>query len=563
MTIIGSILGWIARHLLVFVLLVAALVVYAQIRPAPGSSTALKTSITNLTNAETELRAHVATLQGRAVTGLDAAQRTSLAAIDQRLAVLQQQRAEAARRKPAAADILRAPQAAIVADTRHRIDTALITQEIDFLQLLRANVETRGRALTLENQVAAHNRRIEALDVAWRADQANIAALPPTWSPNRYIREGLVLRDLADVYAERQATNRKTRAAELAARDSKTALRRQLGDIRELATPAIAIAALEAPIAELSTAAQSQREKLESTLEREARRWYDRLGIGNFLWPAFGILLAIILTPFAIRTLFYWVLAPLASLQAPIQLLASAAPIPLPKDRSAVSRAIALAPGQELLVRQGFEQTVSLTGAKATQWLLDAHHPFSSLVSGLYFLTRIRGGPGDIITVSATHDPFAEVAVLTLPDGAAAVLQPRAIAGVIQPQAQPLRITSHWRLGTLNAWLTWQLRFLVFHGPAEIILTGGRGVRIEPALAGRSIGQDQLIGFSAGIAYSTGRTETFIPYLFGREPLLKDRIAAGAGVLIAEEAPMAGRSTKGIARGLEGATDALLKVFGI
>ena len=107
------------------------------------------------------------------------------------------------------------------------------------------------------------------------------------------------------------------------------------------------------------------------------------------------------------------------------------------------------------------------------------------------------------------------------------------------------------------------MRFLVFHGPAEIILTGRRGVRIEPALAGRSIGQNQLIGFSAGLAYSTGRTETFLPYLLGHEPLLKDRVAAGTGVLIAEEAPNAGRARSGIKRGLEGAADAMLKVFGI
>lgn len=107
------------------------------------------------------------------------------------------------------------------------------------------------------------------------------------------------------------------------------------------------------------------------------------------------------------------------------------------------------------------------------------------------------------------------------------------------------------------------MRFLVFHGPADIILTGGRGVRIEPAVTGRSIGQDHLIGFSAGIAYSTGRNETFIPYLIGREPLLKDRIAAGDGVLIAEEAPIAAREGHGTRRGLEGAFDALLKIFGI
>jgi hypothetical protein len=339
--------------------------------------------------------------------------------------------------------------------------------------------------------------------------------------------------------------------------------RRQIGEVAALATPEVATEALAAPLAALSAAAEAQQDKLTSAIEREARRWYARLGIADLLWPAAGFLALIILTPFLVRTLFYWVLAPLAALQKPIQLLDSAAPIPLPKERSAVSKAIALTPDTELLVRQGFEQTISLGGTKATQWLLDIRHPLSSLVSGLYFLTRIRGQAGDIVTVSATEDPFAEVATLALPKGAAAVLQPRAIAGVVQPIAAPLRITSHWRLGTLNAWLTWQLRFLVFHGPAEIILTGGRGVRIEPALAGRSIGQDQLIGFSAGIAYSTGRTETFIPYLLGREPLLKDRIAAGSGVLIAEEAPRAGRGWAGARRGLEGAVDAMLKVFGI
>lgn len=55
-------------------------------------------------------------------------------------------------------------------------------------------------------------------------------------------------------------------------------------------------------------------------------------------------------------------------------------------ERSGVSRAIPLGVGHELLVRQGFVQSVALSGAKATQWLLDARHLFSSLASGLYLL---------------------------------------------------------------------------------------------------------------------------------------------------------------------------------
>jgi hypothetical protein len=548
-TVLGNFFGWLGRHLLLFVLLVAALALYGQHRSAAETDGKVSASVERIDGARAELAADIERWRGAAVTGLDDAQRQSIAAIDARIGAATAERQALVSRPPKVADLFSAPQSAIVASARHELQLAVLDQELAFLTALRRNVKSRGRALALDAQIADLDARIAA-------DAANIAALPPVMSPQRYVREGMRLRDLAEVYAERQAANRQTRAGLVAARQA-------LGDIAELATPKVAVAELERRLAPLEAAAAAQRATLEASVEREAQRWYARLGIADLLWPAFGLLLAIILMPFAIRTLFYWVLAPLAMLQRPIQLLKNAAPIPLPTERSAVSKVVSLKPGQELLVRQGFEQTVSLAGAKATQWLLDTQHPLSSLVSGLYFLTRIRGAPGDTVTVSATQDPFAEVALLTLPAGAAAVLQPRAIAGVVQPIASPLRITSHWRLGTLNAWLTWQLRFLVFHGPAEIILTGGRGVRIEPALAGRSIGQDQLIGFSAGIAYSTGRTETFVPYLFGREPLLKDRIAAGSGVLIAEEAPMAGRAKKGIRHGLEGAADALLKVFGI
>ena len=133
---------------------------------------------------------------------------------------------------------------------------------------------------------------------------------------------------------------------------------------------------------------------------------------------------------------------------------------------------------------------------------------------------------------------------------------------MVQPQDRPLRIASKWRLFNLNAWLTLQLRFLVFHGPARLMVKGGRGVRVEPVDEGRRFGQDQLVGFSADLAYSVARNETFLPYLLGREPLLRDRVEGGNGILIIEEAPYAGRR-KGLRGGLEGAFDAVLKAFGI
>jgi hypothetical protein len=554
----AAIFGWIVRHALLFVLLVAAMVAYGQFSRSSQNSTRLEASISRLDRAKTILRGDIDALRGRAVTGL---QDQSLAAIDARLAAARGELAARQRATPRGIDVLRAPQDAIVAGVRQQIETGVLEQEIAFLGALRANVATRGRALSLDGQIADADARLAGLDAAWRADAANIAVLPSRLDPRRFVREGLMLRDLADVYAERQAANRKDHAAVVTKRQALVGVRQRIGDIAALATPEVAVDRLETLIEPLTIAAAAQSEALEASLERKAKRWWERLGIGALLWPAAWALLAIILMPFAIRTLFYWVLAPLASLQKPITLLETAASIPLPSEKSSVSKSITVRDGEELLIKQGFLQTSSQQGAKATQWLLDASYPISSLAAGLWFLTRISGG-GGTTTVSAVQDPFAEITRLVLPQGAACVLQPRAIAGVVQPLASPLRITSHWRLGTLNAWLTWQLRFLVFHGPADILLTGGRGVRVEPAEAGRNIGQDQLIGFSAGLAYSTGRTETFLPYLLGQEALLKDRIATGTGILIAEEAPRAGQA-RGVKRGLEGAVDAVLKVFGI
>lgn len=552
---IAQIVGWILRHALVFILLIAALAISGQYRQSSLTSAKLEDSIAQIEGARAELQGDLDRMQSQAVTGL---RDRSLRAIDGRLAAASAELADKQRAKPRAIDVFRAPQAAMVASVRHEFDIGRLEQEIAFLGELRAIV---GAQDNLDAQIGETNQGLATLDIEWRAYADYIAALPSKPWPKRYIWDGGRLRNLADVYAEEQVKNRMKHAALAKKRDALVAERSKSGKTAELPTPKLAVERLATLLDPLRGAATAQGQALEATLEREAQRWWKRLGIDELIWPAVWALLAIILTPFAIRTLLYWVLAPLASLQKPIRLLEPAEAIPLPAERSAVSKGVRLDDGSELLVKQGFIQTSSQGSAKATQWLLDASHPISSLAAGLWFLTRIRG-PGRT-TLSAVRDPFAEITRLELPVGAACVLQPRSIVGVVQPIAAPLRITSHWRLGKLNAWLTWQLRFLVFHGPADIILSGGRGVRIEPAEAGRSIGQDQLLGFSAGLSYSTGRTETFLPYLLGHEGLLKDRTAAGSGILIAEEAPRAGRATTGIKRWLEVPVDAVLKVFGI
>jgi hypothetical protein len=308
---------------------------------------------------------------------------------------------------------------------------------------------------------------------------------------------------------------------------------------------------------------QAQRERL----ERDPREQLIA-AVRSQLPTALAILAGLILAPVAIKALFYFVLAPIAQRLPPIRILPDAGgplpPAPLP---SAVSTAIDVGPAEELLVHPDFIQSSSAVAPKRTRWLLDPRLPLSSLASGLVMLTRIvpDGDAPTRVVVSPRHEPLDEVTVLELPAGAAMVLQPRSIVGVAKPSGAPLGITRHWRLGSLHAWLTLQLRYLAFHGPCRLVLRGCRGVRAEQPEPGRPrlINQSATLGFGAGLEYRNTRCETFMPYLRGQEDLLNDVFAGGPGWFVYEEMPAARRRGGITGRGLEGVTDTLLKAFGI
>lgn len=71
------------------------------------------------------------------------------------------------------------------------------------------------------------------------------------------------------------------------------------------------------------------------------------------------------------------------------------------------------------------------------------------------------------------------------------------------------------------------------------------------------------IGFSENLEYSTTRSETFFPYLTGKQSLLKDSFAGEYDFYIYEELPR--NSTNGgiTTRKLEGLSDAVMHIFGI
>jgi hypothetical protein len=287
------------------------------------------------------------------------------------------------------------------------------------------------------------------------------------------------------------------------------------------------------------------------------------------------ILVLIILTPMAIKGVLYFFIAPLASRRTSNCLIPDTsgsideigdldATQDIRIDISNDAKQINVASTDELLIYPQYITMAPDGGRKDTRLLLNYKFALSSLASGMFALTRFRPDSESAYVVTAMNNPTSKIAVIVIPSGSALVLHPRCLIGIVQHKDLPVTITRHWRLTSLHAWLTLQLRYLVFHGPVKLIVEGSSGVSIGQAGQNLSINQAATIGFSANLVYATTRSPTFTAYLMGKQELFNDYFPSGTGYFIYEEKPLFGKRT-GImfGRGPEGIVDSFLKLFGI
>ncbi|NHZ90938.1 hypothetical protein F2P45_18200 [Massilia sp. CCM 8733] len=309
-------------------------------------------------------------------------------------------------------------------------------------------------------------------------------------------------------------------------------------------------------------------------LSEQNHVWQAYLVVRPVLPAALGVLIGWWLVPAAIRTFFYFVLAPLAARRpaivigktqgsAPASPSANAQRARQSSVISAVSQNVNLAPGDEMLVRPDYCQSQPAGVHVTTKLLFSWRHWLTSVAAHLWMLKRLRTmQPADVV-VSSTVDALDDVALLEIAEGEAIVLQPRGLVGMICKSGQRPVIRSHWRLGTLHAWLTLQLRYLAFEGPVTLIVKGCRGVRLESTLSGRTISQDATLGFSVNAMYSTVRADPFVPYLRGRQSLFHDQFSGPDAYFLYEEVPRNMHPGGQKRNPLEVVLDAGLKAFGI
>lgn len=442
-------------------------------------------------------------------------------------------------------------------------DVRILAYERDSLTALKYAMDSKNGVIQLERL-----RRLHALVYAQLQDnQAQLSQLrnsTPFWEKHSpWSSVGQQIRFLEREHAVLYARNKAAHDAYVVQKSLLAAIAQSHTAIRLSPNPLDAVTApLHKAIAEA-----------EANYVASPVAWIFR-SVDEVFPTAVMILMGILIAPLGTKAFLYFVIAPLAARCAPVTLLPAAvwqgsaafhstANDPGRCKISAVSQSITIDPHQELLIDPEYLLSSESGVSTETKWLLDWSHPMSSIAAGLFGLTRIRAQITNAILVSAAKDPLAEIGVISLASGSALVLQPHRLVGVVQEIEHPVRITTHWRLGSLSAWLTLQLRYLVFHGPVKLIVTGCRGVCVATARSGHAINQAATIGFSANLAYSTKRAEAFGAYLMGKQELFNDSFDSGPGIFVYEEMPHAGKKTGLFGRGIDGLSDSLLKVIGI
>jgi hypothetical protein len=561
--LLTAILRFLLRHALQFALFIVILLAGRLLLAEWRSYSAGSEAVAALRVAADDADSHGTSLAEAATLRVNALQKTSQTAIAARLKDVQAQLAALRARQQPSLFSLPLPDTSTLAlqaqdEAARRVEIEVLAQEARYLSALQAAISGEDARQTLARLHAEHVSAYAALQNNLR-QRRQLEALHP-------LAAHLPGSDAYAQLSQLDAEGQRLREVNLQAYQAWLAQRARTSDAARPAPFAIDEQALSGALAPVRAAIAAGETQL-------ARNWIARwrAPVLDVAPTAALLVLSAILLPVAIKAFFYFVLAPIASRLPPLsiarELQVNGCSLPLPplgESRiSAVSQALQLKPGQRMLIHPEYLQSSPVGTHKRTQWLLDWRFPFTSLAAGMAALTRLESDVTASVTISASDDPLLEVAVVRLPAGSALVFQPRGLVGLVCDANQPLALSSHWRLGSLHAWLTLQLRFIVFRGPVTLIVRGCRGVRLERAGQGRSISQSATLGFTTDVLYSTMRSETFLPYLRGQQALLNDRFDGGNGVYLYEETPRHGKQPGKVGSWFEGFTDAILKVFGI
>ena len=247
--------------------------------------------------------------------------------------------------------------------------------------------------------------------------------------------------------------------------------------------------------------------------------WVVNQWARSWKWLA-AIALLVLILPGALRTVSYFLLMPVVSrVHRPIHLAAGSENAGAGLRTSPAQRTLTveLGAGEVLFARS--EHVRPVQGKVRSQVLYDWRSPFISYAAGLYGLSRITGDEGvTSATLATPNDPNSYLMRIDFTDHPGLVMHPKHVVGIIGTP----ELETRWRWG-IQSFATWQLRYIMFAGSGSLIVQGSGDVKREDP-GGRSmrIEQNLVMGFDSRLTVGVNRTEVFLPYLWGRTPLVDD-----------------------------------------
>lgn len=353
----------------------------------------------------------------------------------------------------------------------------MLRQERDYVSSMREFVKTLGNRKEEERKLTLLEQEQLATESALQNKLKQQAAFEAN--------AGLMVRiPFTDANEQQKKLNQQVtalREANGVARRAFLTQQARLGRLPALSIPA-EFKIDETRIAAILHPLQGQVVRAEN-LAAQSYAWQAYQVVQPWLAMAFAIVLGWVLLMALSRTLFYFVLAPLAARRPPIVLT------PLEQSEheadstgqagqasnsviSAVSKTVKLVPGCELLLRPDYCQSQPENVSASTKLLFDWSRWLTSIAANLWMLKRMHATEEVEIVVSSTTSTLDEVALLDIADGKAFVIHPRGLVGMMYKTGQRTQIRSHWRIASLHAWLTLQLRYLSFDGPVTLIVKG-------------------------------------------------------------------------------------------
>lgn len=281
---------------------------------------------------------------------------------------------------------------------------------------------------------------------------------------------------------------------------------------------------------ELKRALADAERQLHAAVEADLSPWgWLQRELSSVAPQLFMIVVLVLVTPFLHRVFAYFVFMPVVERSRLIALVNDGKGT-VHSEKAERSLTLSLAPGDKCWARADYVRPVE--GHTRSQWLFDWRAPFVSYASGLSILTRIEA-PRDAerpfsTTLASPEYSDSYLAVLAFENAPGFVFHPRHLVAV----TGDVQLWTQWRVWSWHAWATGQFRYIGVKGTGRCVFEGF-GDLVTAHVNGRRqrIEQELVVGFDARLSYGTARTETFLPYLLGRTPLVDD-VFVGQGIYL-------------------------------